>query len=211
MFTMANSVHAVLVNNRWSSPLGLVLIAYAAIGCVATDRSVIPAASSAQTASPVGLASASTVVTATETTASPVLGTNAPSSTPVVIATPAAPPTPSPHPPTPSATVVPAPQTPGPSPTWTATPNAIIPAGVSGCVPELFFGRTRDCVARGLPPGAPVSLTANEVGGRTYVVGWLPPVDSNGNVPFPYARSSPGNVVFTVRAGSAVVTFEVTF
>jgi len=56
-----------------------------------------------------------------------------------------------------------------------------------------------------------VSLTANEVGGPTYAVNWLPPVDPNGNVPFPYERPGPGKTIFTVRAGGAVVTFEVDF
>jgi len=51
----------------------------------------------------------------------------------------------------------------------------------------------------------------NEVGIRTFVVNWLPPVDMNGNVPFPYSRPSPGKTIFTTSAGAVVVTFEVTF
>ena len=51
----------------------------------------------------------------------------------------------------------------------------------------------------------------NEVGTRTFVVNWLPPVDVNGNVPFPYERPGPGKTIFTTSAGGVVVTFEVTF
>ena len=53
--------------------------------------------------------------------------------------------------------------------------------------------------------------TVNEVGSRTFVVNWLPPVDVNGNVPFPYERPSAGKTIFTTRAGGVEVTFEVTF
>jgi len=51
----------------------------------------------------------------------------------------------------------------------------------------------------------------NEVGMRTFVVDWLPPVDANGNVPFPYSRPGPGKTIFTTTAGGVTVTFEVTF
>lgn len=56
-----------------------------------------------------------------------------------------------------------------------------------------------------------MTQTINEIGGTTYVINWLPPVDANGNVPFPYGRPSPGKTVFTVSAGGVVVTFEVIF
>ena len=69
---------------------------------------------------------------------------------------------------------------------------------------------TTDCVARGLPPGASVVETVNE-GFRTFVVDWLPPVDVNGNVPFPYSRPGPGKTIFKTSAGGVVVTFEVDF
>ena len=116
-----------------------------------------------------------------------------------------------PRPPTPTTTVIPPPQTrAGPTPTWTATPNPSIPVWLNGCASNRAFAAT-DCVARRLPPGAAVSLNVNEVGGTTYVVNWLPPVDANGNVPFAYRRPSPGNTVFTATAGGAVVRFEFVF
>jgi len=118
--------------------------------------------------------------------------------------------TPSPRPPTPAASVIPPPQTRvGPTPTWTATPNSSIPPGVNGCVSNRAY-HTTDCVARNLPAGASVVETLNE-GGRTFVIEWLPPVDANGNVPFPYERPGPGTTTFTTSAGGVVVTFEVTF
>jgi len=81
---------------------------------------------------------------------------------------------------------------------------------VSGCVSNQAR-RTTDCVARSLPPGASVTETVNEVGMRTFVVNWLPAVDANGNVPFPYERPGPGKTIFTTTAGGVTVTFEVTF
>ena len=51
----------------------------------------------------------------------------------------------------------------------------------------------------------------NDVGTRTFVVNWLPPVDGNGNVPFPYNRPGAGKTIFTTSAGGVVVTFEVDF
>jgi hypothetical protein len=66
-------------------------------------------------------------------------------------------------------------------------------------------------VARGLPPGASVTESVNEVGIKTFVVNWLPPVDVNGNVPFPYSRPGPGKTIFTTTAGGVTVTFEVMF
>ena len=39
----------------------------------------------------------------------------------------------------------------------------------------------------------------------------LPPVDVNGNVPFPYNRPSAGKTIFTTSAGGVTVTFEVDF
>jgi hypothetical protein len=71
--------------------------------------------------------------------------------------------------------------------------------------------RTNDCVARGLPAGASVRLNVNEVGMKTFVVEWLPPVDANGNVPFPYSRPGPGKTIFTTTAGGVTVTFEVMY
>jgi hypothetical protein len=56
-----------------------------------------------------------------------------------------------------------------------------------------------------------VTETVNEVGSRTFVVNWLPPVDVNGNVPFPYERPGPGTTIFTTSAGGVEVTFEVMF
>ena len=62
-----------------------------------------------------------------------------------------------------------------------------------------------DCVGRGLPAGAPVTVTVNEIGGSNYFVTWLPPADANGNVPFPYERQGAGRVVFIVAGGSAII------
>jgi len=81
---------------------------------------------------------------------------------------------------------------------------------VNGCVSDRARSTT-DCVARHLPPGASVTETVNEVGMRTFVVNWLPPVDVNGNVPFPYNRPGAGKTIFTTSAGGVTVTFEVDF
>jgi len=86
----------------------------------------------------------------------------------------------------------------------------MLPEGASGCVSPQR-GRTQDCVARGLPAGASVSLTVREIGGSTYLVDWLPPVDARGNVPFPYGRPTAGRTVFVVTAGGVTVAFEVEF
>lgn len=56
-----------------------------------------------------------------------------------------------------------------------------------------------------------MTLTVNEVGSRTFVVNWLPPVDANGNVPFPYERPGAGETIFTTTAGGVTVTFQMTF
>jgi len=82
---------------------------------------------------------------------------------------------------------------------------------VSDCAPQAWGqpnSGTLDCVARGLPAGASVYVRANEVGGSSIFVDWLPPVDRNGDVPFPYRRPTPGRVIFTVVAGGVTVTFE---
>jgi len=68
-----------------------------------------------------------------------------------------------------------------------------------------------DCVGRGLPPGASVTVTVNEIGGANYFVTWLPPADANGDVPFPYGRNGSGPVVFTVTGGGKTVTWEYTW
>ncbi len=191
---------------------GLLAIALLGIGCGATSGVAAPASTELATVSPAAVvtspasaaATINTPPTSAPTTLPPTPSPTLPPRTP----TPA---TPTPRPPTPTATVIPPPQTRvGPTPTWTATPNAAIPAGVSGCVSNRAYGTT-DCVARGLPPGASVTESVNEVGIRTFVVNWLPPVDVNGNVPFPYSRPSPGKTIFTTSAGGVVVTFEVTF
>jgi hypothetical protein len=65
-----------------------------------------------------------------------------------------------------------------------------------------------DCIARGLPPGAKVTVNAVEVGSATYVVDWLPPADASGDVPFPYRRPDPGAVIFTVTGGGVTVTWQ---
>jgi hypothetical protein len=54
-------------------------------------------------------------------------------------------------------------------------------------------------------------LTIREVGMTTYIIDWLPPVDADGNVPFPYGRPSAGTTVFIATAGGMTVTFEVEF
>jgi hypothetical protein len=55
-----------------------------------------------------------------------------------------------------------------------------------------------------------VVVTVND--GRTsQAYTFLPPVDPDGNVPFPYGRPEPGTTVFTVQAGGVTVTFEATF
>jgi hypothetical protein len=172
---------------------GLLAIALLAIGCGATTGVLAPASTELPTPSPVA------VVTSVPSVVAPTLPPRTP--TPV---------TPSPRPAPPAASVIPPPQTRvGPTPTWTATPNSSIPPGVNGCVSNRAY-HTTDCVARNLPPGASVVETVNE-GGRTFVVDWLPPVDANGNVPFPYERPGPGTTTFTTSAGGVVVTFEVTF
>ena len=81
---------------------------------------------------------------------------------------------------------------------------------MSGCLSNRAYATT-DCVARRLPAGASVTETVTEVGMRTFVVSWLPPVDVNGNVPFPYERPGPGKTIFTTTAGGVTVTFEVDF
>ncbi len=89
----------------------------------------------------------------------------------------------------------------------------MIPAGTSGCVPQAAGqGQqgTRDCVARGLPPGAPVTVSTAGAGG-SYVVTWLPVVDAGGNVPFPWSQPNAGTTYFTVTAGGVTVKFQTTF
>jgi hypothetical protein len=90
----------------------------------------------------------------------------------------------------------------------------MIPAGTNGCVPQVPSqpgGRgTRDCVARGLPPGTTVVVSTSGAGG-SYLITWLPDVDPNGNVPFPWSQPQAGTTVFTVSAGGVTVRFETTF
>ena len=194
---------AKVVAHSWRAALLVVVLL--AVGC--GDASLVgapAAATDVPTASPVAAVTmpptATIMATQTPATPSPTL--------PPRFSTPA---TPTPRPPTPAATVIPPPQTrAGPTPTWTATPNASIPPGVSGCVSNRA-GSTTDCVARHLPPGSSVTETVSEVGTRTFVVNWLPPVDGNGNVPFPYNRPGAGKTIFTTSAGGVVVTFEVDF
>jgi hypothetical protein len=111
----------------------------------------------------------------------------------------------------PTITILPVPPTTRPGATWTPIPNPMIPPGTNGCVPQTpgSIG-TRDCVARGLPPGAKVTLTTSGAGG-SYLVTWLADVDANGNVPFPWDQQQPGTTVFTVAAGGVVVRFDTTF
>jgi hypothetical protein len=105
---------------------------------------------------------------------------------------------------------MPAPATYSPGPTWTPIPNPRIPAGVNGCVTLMVGDSVRDCVARGLPPRAKVTLNVSGAGGsQTYT--WLADVDQNGNVPFPWSQQQTGTTYFSVSAGGVVVRFETTY
>ena len=203
-----------MAHQSWRA--GLVAIVFLVTGCGDTSGVASSAATGAEAASPSAVAttpvpSAAATASAPQTP-SPTAPTSPPPTSPPTLApktpTPA---TPTPRPPTSTATVIPPPQTQvGPTPTWTATPNPSLPPGVSGCLSNRARSTT-DCVARHLPPGAGVTETVNEVGMRTFVVNWLPPVDVNGNVPFPYNRPSAGKTIFTTSAGGVTVTFEVDF
>lgn len=193
--------------------LAALVVACGAAAPPAAELIATPAGAMTAAVSPLPVASPPNSVSAsppaTVPTASPSVAPSAIPATATRIPT-APPPAPTAVP-TPGATVIPVPQTPGPRPTWTATPNPAIPGGVSGCVPQVNGSRTQDCVARGLPPGKAVTVSVHEVGGSNYLVTWLPPVDVNGNVPFPYGRPTSGEVDFTVSAGGVVVTFSTTF
>ncbi|TMC43948.1 MAG: hypothetical protein E6J23_09145 [Chloroflexi bacterium] len=181
---------------------GLVAIVFLLTGCGDTSG----VASSATTLIP--SAAATTNAPQTPSPTAPASPTTSPPTLAPKTPTPA---TPTPRPPTSTATVIPPPQTRvGPTPTWTATPNPSLAPGVSGCVSNRARNTT-DCVARHLPPGASVTESVNEVGIRTFVVNWLPPVDVNGDVPFPYNRPGAGKTIFTTSAGGVTVTFEVDF
>jgi hypothetical protein len=183
---------------------GLIALVLVGIGCGVTARTEAPAATDIPAPTVVAAVTTTPPLAISPAPQTPSLSPTSPPRTPTPV-------TPTPQPSAPTATVIPPPQTRvGPTPTWTATPNASLPPGVSGCVSNRARSTT-DCVARHLPPGAGVTETVNEVGTRTFVVNWLPPVDANGNVPFPYERPSAGKTIFTTNAGGVEVTFEVTF
>ena len=201
-----------MAHHSWRA--GLVAIVFLVTGCGDTSGAASSAGAGVEAASPSAVATTTLIPSAAPTTNGPETPSpTAPSSPPPTSTPTLAPktPTPTPRPPTSTATVIPPPQTRvGPTPTWTATPNPSLAPGVSGCVSNRARSTT-DCVARNLPPGASVTETVNEVGTRTFVVNWLPPVDVNGNVPFPYERPSSGKTIFTTTAGGVTVTFEVDF
>ena len=89
----------------------------------------------------------------------------------------------------------------------------MVPAGTSGCVPQVPGSgghAIKDCIARGLPPGAKVTVSTSGTGGN-YLFTWLADVDANGYVPFPWSQPQLGTTYFTVSAGGVVVKFETTF
>ena len=70
---------------------------------------------------------------------------------------------------------------------------------------------TRDCVARGLPPGAKVVLDVSGAAGNQRYT-WLADVDANGNAPFPWNQGQvKGTTFFSVSAGGVVVKLEITY